>query len=153
MNGCPLYKSMKAIERFRCYGHHNVCGKHLTTFEITMDPALTPKGDCIIAVASEKGASDLSPEFRKVMAIPGARLTTSLCCGGITVTVRSLGSPELTFDHPSDMVWRRSTFVCGRTVGISSDYVAATLPGELITALSGGSVMDVEMVAEVPDEE
>ena len=153
MNGCPLYKSMKAIERFRCYGHHNVCGKHPTTFEITMEPALTPKGDCIIAVASEKGASDLSPEFRKIMVIPGARLTTSLRCGGITVTVRSLGSPELTFDHPSDMVWRRSTFVCGRTVGISSDYVAATLPGELITTLSGGSVMEVEMVAEVPDEE
>ena len=117
-----------------------------------MDPALTPNGDCIIAVASEKGASDLSPEFRRIMVIPGARLTTSLCCGGITVTVRSLGNPGMTFDHPDDMVWRRSTFVCGRTVGISSDYVAATLPPELIKALSAGAVMEVEMVAEIPEE-
>jgi Uncharacterized protein conserved in archaea len=51
----------------------------------------------------------------------------------------------MTFDHPTDLVWRRSDFVCGRTIGVGSDYVARTLPRELIEILSGGAEMSVIM--------
>ncbi len=48
-------------------------------------------------------------------------LLTRLACGGIVVEIRSRGSSQFTLDHPTDMVWRKSTFVCGRTIGILSD--------------------------------
>jgi hypothetical protein len=48
------------------------------------------------------------------------------------------------------MVWRRSTFVCGRTIGILSDKVAATLPDELIKNLIMEKKMVITMVATRP---
>jgi hypothetical protein len=56
----------------------------------------------------------------------------------------------MTLDHPIDLVWRRSGFVCGRTIGIHSDFVAATLPRELIAALARGEEMILEMRAFSP---
>jgi hypothetical protein len=43
------------------------------------------------------------------------------------------------------MVWRRSTFVCGRTIGIQSDMVAAGLPRELVEHLKLGKEMVVTL--------
>ena len=48
------------------------------------------------------------------------------------------------------MVWRRSTFVCGRTIGILSDQVAATLPKSLIENLIAGKEMVVTLIATRP---
>jgi hypothetical protein len=53
-------------------------------------------------------------------------------------------------DHPADMVWRKSPFVCGRTIGILSDRVALTLPRELIAHLARGKEMVVTLTATRP---
>jgi hypothetical protein len=53
----------------------------------------------------------------------------------------------MTLDHPDDMVWRKSTFVCGRTIGILSDKVALTLPRELMENLARGEEMVVILTA------
>jgi hypothetical protein len=47
--------------------------------------------------------------------------------------------------HPTDLVWRRSSFVCGRTIGIFSDRTARTLPRPLIVRLSEGDDLRVEL--------
>ncbi|MDD1705985.1 MAG: DUF371 domain-containing protein [Methanoregulaceae archaeon] len=137
---------MKVTETIRCRGHPNVLSRHPTTFEITKDGHLTCKGDCIIAVGAEKGAADLSPEFRNALARDDANLRTRLTCGNISVVIISRGSADFTLDHPSDMVWRRSRHVCGRTVGIQSDRTARTLPRELIGCLKNGGELLVEMI-------
>lgn len=115
-----------------------------------MKESLTESGDCIIGVASTKGAADLSWDFKRILANDRSHLVTVLSAGGIEVVIRSRGSSLMELDHPTDMVWRRSSFVCGRTVGIFSDSTAETVPRELIGILSTGAEMTVRMTVSIP---
>jgi hypothetical protein len=142
---------MEAEERIRCRGHPLVRATHPTTFEVTTDGQLTRQGDCIIGVRADRGAGDLSPEFRRVLADDRAVLVTRLTAGGFSVEVHGRGSSRMTLEHPADLVWRRSSFVCERTVAILCDHTAVTLPRELIRALREGSELEVEMVAVVEE--
>jgi hypothetical protein len=141
---------MEAQETIHCRGHPLVLGNHPTTFEVTAEGHLTKNGNCIIGVAADKGCKGLSAGFRQVLCHDDAVLYTSLSCGGITAEVKSRGSSAFTLDHPTDMVWRRSTYVCGRTIGILSDHVAADLPGALIANLVMGKEMIVTLTAMRP---
>ena len=140
---------MEAEERISCRGHPLVRATHPTTFEVTTEDHLTREGDCIIGVRADKGAGGLSPEFKKVLADDRAVLLTRLTAGGFSAEVDGCGSSRMTFEHPADLVWRRSSFVCPRTVAILCDNTAATLPRDLIRALREGSELEVEMVAVV----
>jgi len=141
---------MEAQEIIRCRGHPLVSGTHPTTFEVTAEPHLTSTGNCIIGIAADKGCAGLSSEFKYLLAHDDARLLTRLMCGEVEVEIHSQGSSQFTLNHPSDMVWRRSTFVCGRTIGIHSDQVAATLPDELIENLIAEKEMVVTLIATRP---
>lgn len=141
---------MEAQEIIRCRGHPLVLGTHPTTFEITSESHLTTNGNCIIGIAAEKGCAGLSPAFRAVLAHDEAVLVTRLVCNGIVADVRSRGSSQFTLNHPSDMVWRKSTFVCGRTIGILSDSAALTLPRELMENLAQGEEMVVTLTVTRP---
>jgi len=142
---------MKATETVIAHGHPLVRGTHPTTFEVTTEEELTLYGDCIIAVGADKGAAALSPDFRGILSTEGAELTTRLACRDLSIEVRSAGGPGITLEHPTDLVWRRSSFCCGRTVGNGSDLVARTFPRELIQYLREGALIRVEMVASCPD--
>jgi hypothetical protein len=141
---------MEAQEIVRCRGHPLVLGTHPTTFELTCENHLTKNGNCIIGIAADKGCAGLSPAFKAVLAHDDAVLLTRLACEGIVVEVRSRGSSQFMLDHPADMVWRKSSFVCGRTIGILSDRVALTLPRELIVNLARGKEMVVTLTATRP---
>ena len=141
-----LYMGMPVRELIRCRGHPLVQSRHPTTFEITKEEHLSAAGDCIIGVGADKGAADLSPTFRAALAKEGAVLVTTLRCGPIEVEVRAEGAPGLLLDHPTDLVWRRSDYVCGRTIGVHSDYVARTLPRDLIDRLQACEPLDAELV-------
>ena len=141
---------MEAQETINCRGHPLVLGNHPTTFEVTREDHLTKNGNCIIGIAADKGCNGLSPEFKRVLSHDDAVLHTRLSCEGVTVEVKSRGSFRFTLDHPTDMVWRRSSFVCGRTIGIMSDHVAATLPKALIANLVAGKEMIVTLTATRP---
>ena len=137
---------VEITETIRCHGHQNVRGMHKSTFEITKETELSPAGDCIIAVGADKGAADLSPEFRRVLATDGSKLITHLQIGSIEATVLSEGADGMTLSHPTDLVWRRSTFLCPRTIGIYSDHVARQIPRELIEELKKGKDMVVTLI-------
>lgn len=141
---------MEAQETVRCRGHPHVLGTHSTTLEVTCEEHLTKNGNCIIAIGADKGCAGLSPAFKKILAHDDAILVTRLSCGNTCTEIRSRGSAALSLDHPSDMVWRKSTFVCGRTIGILSDTVAKTLPRELIHCLERGEELVVTMTATRP---
>jgi hypothetical protein len=136
---------MEVRETIRCRGHPNVISRHPTTFEITKDVHLTCRGDCIIGVGADKGAADLSPEFRAALSRDDAVLSSMLTCGNISVLVISRGSSEFVLDHPTDLVWRKSRHVCGRTIGVGANQTARTLPRDLIECLRTGSDLIVEM--------
>jgi hypothetical protein len=142
---------MEATERIRCRGHPLVRGTHPTTFEVTAEDHLTRQGDCIIGIRADKGAGELSAEFRRMAADDRAILTTRLTAGRHAVEVHGRGSSRMTLAHPTDLVWRRSGFVCPRTIAIHCDRTAATLPRELIRALGEGAELEVELVAVVEE--
>jgi hypothetical protein len=142
--------NMKALEIIRCRGHPLVLGTHPTTFEVTREVHLTKKGNCIIGISADKSCDRLSAEFKRVLTHDDAVLITRLSCDGKTVEVKSRGSSQFTLDHPTDMVWRRSSFVCGRTIGIMSDHVAATLPEGLLANLVAGKEMILILTAMRP---
>jgi len=142
---------MEAEERVRCRGHSLVRATHPTTFEVTSEGHLTTQGDCIIGICADRGAAGLSAEFRRVLADDRAILVTRLTAGSHLVEVRGRGSARMTFSHPTDLVWRRSSFVDPRTVAIHCDRTAATLPRDLVRALQEGAELEVVMVAVVEE--
>jgi hypothetical protein len=141
---------MEATEVIRCHGHPIISANHPTTFEVTTEETLTENGHCIIGIMADKGAAGLSSQFRELLCHDDATLVTTLACRGIAVAVHSRGSRAMTLDHPTDLVWRKSRFVCGRTIGIDTDHVAATLPRDLVTSLQAGRSLVVTMVVTRP---
>ncbi len=139
--------NMEAQEIIHCRGHSLVLGTHPTTFEVTRENHLTKKGNCIIGISADKGCDRLSAEFKQVLTHDDAVLITRLLCDGETAEIKSRGSSQFILDHPTDIVWRRSSFVCGRTIGIMSDHTAATLPGSLVANLIAGKKMIIIMTA------
>jgi hypothetical protein len=141
---------MEAQEIIRCRGHPLVLGTHPTTFEVTCEDHLTKDGNCIVGIAADKGCAGLSPAFKSVLRRDDAVLVTRLESDGISVNIRSRGSSLFLLDHPTDMVWRKSTFICGRTIGIESDRTARTLPRELMLRLAQGKELVVTLTVTCP---
>jgi hypothetical protein len=114
------------------HGHENIQATHETTFEITKEPTLTKRGDCIIAVEATKGAADLPLEFKEAARKKSAQITITIEAGELKEIVRTKGSPRLLFTHPTDLVVRKTDYVCGRTLAIRADKVASDLSRKLI---------------------
>ena len=116
-------------------GHENVQATHATTFEITKEPRMSKKGDCIIAVLADKGIPDLSSEFKKTLRRNGAKLTITIETGDETETINALGDSELILNHPTDMVVRKSDYMCSRTLAIRADKAACDFSRRLVEKL------------------
>ena len=115
---------MRATEIIHAHGHENVLSTNKTTFEITRASHLTKQGDCIIAVGSDTGAKDLSLRFRKIAQSERARIKITLEVDGEVEAINACGSHHLSFTHPTDLVVRKSDYVCGRTLAIRADKAA-----------------------------
>ena len=126
---------MKATEVINARGHENVQSTNKTTFEITKENHLTKRGDCIIAVGASKGATDLKQRFKAVAHSQDARITIKIEANGEEETVTAWGNPKLLFTHPTDLVVRKSDYVCGRTLAVRADKAACDLSRRLIEKL------------------
>ena len=121
------------------HGHENIQATHETTFEITKEPTLTKRGDCIIAVQATKGAADLPLEFKEAARKKGAQITITIEAGELKEIVRTRGSPRLLFTHPTDLVVRKTDYVCGRTLAIRADKAASDLSRKLVEKIQDSS--------------
>jgi uncharacterized protein len=117
------------------YGHENIQATHKTTLEFTKDPQLSKKGDCIVAVAVDKTLADLTAEFKENLREPHAKLTITIEADGITEQVNARGSPQLILTHVTDMVIRKSYYVCSRTLAVHADKTAQDLSRDLVDKL------------------
>ena len=123
------------VEVITAYGHELIRATHKTTFEVTKDEDLTPRGDCIIAVKADKSVVDLSRRFRELARKPNAEITIIIECEGEKEIVKASGDPRLTYTHMRDLVVRKSTYVCDRTLAIKADKAACDLSRSLIRRL------------------
>jgi hypothetical protein len=114
------------------HGHENIQATHKTTFEITKESTLTKRGNCIIATGATKGAADLPPDFKEAARSENAQMMITIEAGEMKEVVRARGSPWLLFTHPTDLVVRKSNYICGRTLAIGADKAAIDLSKKLI---------------------
>jgi len=114
----------KVKEIIHAEGHENILSTNKTTFEVTKDGHLTRRGDCIIAVNADKAGAELSREFKDALQSSSARLTITIEADTEKEIVNASGHPRLTLTHPTDLVVRRSDYVCNRTLAIHANRVA-----------------------------
>lgn len=117
------------------YGNKNIQATHKTTFEITKETHLSKKGTCIIATAADKALADLSSGFKEKLRMKNAKIGILIEAGGISERVSASGSPELILTHSTDMVVRKSSYVCSRTLAIQADKAAYEFSRELVEKL------------------
>ncbi len=135
-------------ETFTAHGHPNLLATHRSTLELTKEPTLTREGDCIIAVGANKGAHDLSVELKQLLSTENSSITLALDAKGLQEVIHGRGHPGLTFQNSECMVFRKSNYVCGRTVMIQADKAAADINRDLVRLLRQEATM-VKVTIEV----
>ncbi len=127
--------SLTVKENLLAHGHINIKSTNKATFEFTKEQHLTPRGDCIVAVGANKGAFDLSADFKKIACQPNAFIEIKIMVDSEIETIKAKGHPALTFLHPTDLVVRKSDYVCGRTLAIRADKAAFDLSRRMVEKL------------------
>ncbi len=132
MAGCVAYEYVSAR------GHPNVRATHRSTFEVTREDNLSPRGDCIVGVSADKSPSMLSDGFRSIAGRDDSIIVAVLCGPGGCDAVVGRGSRRLSFTSSVRMVFRRSMYVDGSTVMVGADKAAVDLDRRLIRSLRSG---------------
>lgn len=127
--------SMETTETIFAHGHRNIQATHKSTLEITKEKQLSKKGNCIIAVSADKAMTDLSPEFKESLRKKNVRIIMQIEAGDIVEPVNAFGSPRLILTDPADIVVRKSSYVCSRTLAIKADKAAWDLSRKLVERL------------------
>lgn len=132
--------------KIRAKGHENVLSKHKSTFEITKDRDLSLSGDCIIGLDIDKSMLDFPKEFKEKLSNNDTEVLVKLETKNASDEIRGFGHHDLTLDHPTDIVCRKSDFICSRTLMIKSDKAAIDLDRTLIDDLANGEDLFVEII-------
>ena len=132
--------------KIKAKGHENVLSLHKSTFEITKDKDLSLSGDCIIGLDIDKSMDDFPEEFKEKLANEDTKVIVELKTPNASDTIEGYGHHDLTLSHPTDMVCRKSTFVCSRTLMINSNKAAIDLNRDLIKDLANGESMEVNII-------
>lgn len=136
-------------ETFNACGHPNINPSHKTTLMITRDEDLTRRGDCIVSVRAGKGLRDLDPRLKEAIRSSKARIRLSIEVGNLTFSVSGNGDPRLTLSHPTDIVARKSSYVCDRTLMINADKAACDLDSSIVRLLQDAKkFVKIEISAE-----
>jgi len=126
---------MEVTEIILGYGHENIQATHKTTFEITKEAQLSRRGDCIIAVSANKTMTDFSSESKENLHKEKAKIMILIEAGDAAEVVNAFGSPRLILTHRTDMVVRKSNYICNRTLAIQADKAACDLSRKLAEKL------------------
>ena len=126
---------MEKTEIILAFGHNSIQAIHKSTLEITKEAELSKRGDCIIAVSANKSMTDLSSKFKKNLRKENAKITMLIEAGDIVEVVNALGSSRLILAHRTDMVVRKSSYICNRTLAIQADKAACDLSRKLVEKL------------------
>lgn len=123
------------METFKAQGHPNIKATHSTTLMVTKDKWLTSRGDCIVAVASERCLRDLDLKMKEAMKSEETEIKLAFKVGGYLFEVIGKGDSKMTLSHPTDMVVRKSDYICDRTLMVCADKAACDIEQFLVRLL------------------
>ncbi len=136
MSKC-LNKFLIEIVEFK--GHENVRATHETTFEITREDYLTPRGDCIIGVSANKALADFSNEFKECVRNNNTKLIIMIISErGNYDVIEAFGNNKLTYEDRTRIIIRRSNYVSPNTAAIKANKAAKDLNRKLINDFRRG---------------
>ncbi|MGQ9478438.1 MAG: DUF371 domain-containing protein [Thermoproteota archaeon] len=138
---------MKITEHVQGRGHPNMTARHPTTLAVTKDPEISPTGDCFIMVYADKSPSTLSEEFKKAARNP-VKIRVRLIVQDLEEEFECYGDPALTFEDDREMVFRKSNYFCGRTVGVRSSKSARDISRRIVEKLRSGNEAIMELTVE-----
>jgi len=124
-----------AVEVIEARGHPNIRATHKTTLEITREPEVSLRGDCIVGVKADKAAADLNPFFREILLRQDSLLVAVIEVEDVRDVVLALGSPNLILTDPKRLIIRKSSFIEPATLGIKSNKAAGDLDKLLVEKL------------------
>ena len=117
------------------YGHENVRSLHPKSIEITTDEHLTVEGDCIVGVRASCGCLGIPNEMKSLLQNPQSEVICTILVEEHSFRIIGKGSEKLTLTNPRDIVIRKSNFICPRTLSVSCDVAADSIPTQMISAL------------------
>ena len=126
---------LKVVERIHAWGHENILCTHNSTIEITKDKSLTKKGDCIIGVNASKACNDLTLELKNQIK-SGKKIKVILKVDDIQDYFYGFGNQALPLLNRNDMVFRKSKFICNKTILINCSKSSVELNRDLTRTLS-----------------
>jgi len=106
---------MTILEEIDIYGHENILCTHNSTIEITKDIHLTKKGNCILGIRASKACYDLNSDLKKKLQKRN-KMKISIHVDDLTDSFFGYGNMDLKLLSKKDMVFRKSDFICERTV-------------------------------------
>ena len=117
------------------YGHANVRAFHPRTIEITTETDLTLQGDCIVGVNSTCGCKEIPSDLKEMLRRSESKVTITIQVDGEKFVISGHGHEELKLENPHDIVIRKSSFLCPRTLAIGCDKASDDIPRKMIKKL------------------
>ncbi|MFX0035052.1 MAG: DUF371 domain-containing protein [Candidatus Hermodarchaeota archaeon] len=125
---------MVILEKITAYGHENILCTHSTTVEITKEKSLTETGNCIIGINASKACFDLNENLKQKIK-DGNKIKITLKLEDLQDSFFGFGSKDLRLLNKKDMVFRKSNFICDRTVLVNCNKSSNEISRELIEKL------------------
>ena len=126
---------MTILETITAKGHPLVRCTHTTTIELTKDTYLTKNGTCILGIDASKACYDLNPLLKKKIT-SGEKINVIIKVGDTADSFYGYGNKNLTHLNKKDIVFRKSDFVCDRTILIKCSKSSSELNRNIIKKLT-----------------
>lgn len=128
----------KLIEVFYGQGHEYIQATHRTTIELTKENFVTKNGDCIIGINSQKSCFDLAEKTKEKLKSK-RKFRVILKSGVESDTFFGFGHENLILNNLNSMVFRKSNYICDRTIMIKCNKSAIDLDRSLINFLKNAN--------------
>ena len=125
---------IQLLEEFIVKGHQNVLSTHKTTLEFTSDVELTRRGTCILGLESPIGCSQLKASTKQKLREDN-KFLIRINSEGFSDEFIGYGHPNLPLTHPHDIVFRKSTYICSRTIMIACSKAALDINRNIVKSL------------------
>lgn len=125
------------------WGHPNVQSLHSKTIEITKHEYLTLRGDCIIGVRANKACSDLDKTLRRRLCLNDSVVKIEIMVANESFVISGSGDERFTLQDSHDIVIRKTSFVCPRTMSVKCNSASSEVPRKIVGMLQNAETMGI----------
>ena len=129
---------MTLLDTINVIGHPLIQCTHTTTIELTKDSYLTENGTCILGIEASKACYDLSPTLKKKI-IDGEKIKVTIKVGDNIDFFYGFGNQNLSLLDKKDIVFRKSDFICDRTILIRCSKSSSEINRNIVNELTNST--------------